>query len=63
MHYDDSVPCCLTAVAYGLQPAYHRRVRQTPEFATWLHRLKDANAVARIRRMEMGNPGDAGGEM
>jgi putative addiction module killer protein len=38
-------------------------VRQTPEFATWLHRLRDANAVARIvariRRMEMGNPGDA----
>jgi putative addiction module killer protein len=31
----------------------------------WLHRLKDANAVARItgriRRMEMGNPGDTSG--
>ena len=37
-------------------------VRQTEEFSGWLHRLKDANAVARIvgriRRMEMGNPGD-----
>jgi putative addiction module killer protein len=38
-------------------------VRQTEEFSGWLHRLKDANAVARIvgriRRMEMGNPGDS----
>jgi len=38
-------------------------VRQTQEFAAWLHRLRDANAVARIvariRRMEIGNPGDA----
>jgi putative addiction module killer protein len=38
-------------------------VRQTAEFSGWLHRLRDANAVtrivARIRRMEMGNPGDA----
>ena len=38
-------------------------MRQTQEFAGWLHRLRDANAfariVARIRRMEMGNPGDA----
>jgi len=38
-------------------------VRQTTEFSGWLHRLRDANAVARIvgriRRMEMGNPGDA----
>ena len=38
-------------------------VRQTQEFSGWLHRLRDANAVARIagriRRMEMGNPGDA----
>jgi putative addiction module killer protein len=38
-------------------------VRQTTEFSDWLHRLKDANAVARIvariRRMELGNPGDA----
>ena len=33
-------------------------VRQTHEFSTWLHRLRDANAVARIRRMEKGNPGD-----
>jgi putative addiction module killer protein len=40
-------------------------VRQTIEFSDWLHRLKDANAVARIvariRRMELGNPGDARG--
>ena len=38
-------------------------VRQTEEFWGWLHRLKDANAVARIvariRRIELGNPGDA----
>jgi putative addiction module killer protein len=34
-------------------------VRQTPEFSTWLHRLRDANAVARIRRMKKGNPGDS----
>jgi putative addiction module killer protein len=38
-------------------------VRQTAEFSAWLNRLKDANAfariVARIRRMEMGNAGDA----
>jgi len=37
-------------------------VRQTAEFSDWLRRLKDADAVARIvvriRRMEMGNPGD-----
>jgi putative addiction module killer protein len=37
-------------------------VRQTDEFSGWLHRLRDANAVARIvgriRRMEMGNSGD-----
>jgi putative addiction module killer protein len=37
-------------------------VRQTQEFSTWLHRLRDANAVARIvariHRMEKGNPGD-----
>ncbi|MBR1124556.1 type II toxin-antitoxin system RelE/ParE family toxin [Bradyrhizobium lablabi] len=37
-------------------------VRQTREFSIWLHRLKDANAVARIvariRRLEKGNPGD-----
>ncbi len=38
-------------------------VRQTAEFENWLRRLKDANAyariVARIRRMEQDNPGDA----
>jgi putative addiction module killer protein len=38
-------------------------VRQTEEFSGWLRRLKDANAVARIvgriRRMELGNAGDA----
>ncbi len=37
-------------------------VRQTEEFSAWLHRLRDADAVVRItgriRRMEMGNPGD-----
>jgi putative addiction module killer protein len=37
-------------------------VRQTQEFSAWLHRLRDADAVARIvariRRMEQGNPGD-----
>lgn len=37
-------------------------VRQTDEFRTWLRRLKDSNAVARIvariRRMEQGNFGD-----
>jgi putative addiction module killer protein len=37
-------------------------VRQTQEFSGWLRRLGDANAVARIvariRRMEKGNPGD-----
>ncbi len=40
-------------------------VRQTDEFSDWLRRLRDANAVARIvgriRRMEMGNPGDIRG--
>jgi putative addiction module killer protein len=38
-------------------------VRQTEQFSGWLRRLRDANAVARIvgriRRMEMGNPGDS----
>ena len=38
-------------------------VRQTKEFSTWLHHLRDANAaariVARIRRMEQGNPADS----
>ena len=37
-------------------------VHQTDEFKTWLRRLKDDNAVARIvarvRRLEQGNPGD-----
>jgi putative addiction module killer protein len=37
-------------------------VRQTREFSAWLHRLRDANAAARvvgrIRRMEQGNPAD-----
>ena len=37
-------------------------VRQTDEFRSWLRRLPDQNAyarvVARIRRMEQGNPGD-----
>jgi putative addiction module killer protein len=37
-------------------------VRQSEEFSAWLHGLRDANAVARIvariRRMEQGNPGD-----
>jgi len=40
-------------------------VRQTEEFSGWLHRLRDVNAVTRIvgriRRMEMGNPGDTRG--
>ena len=40
-------------------------VHQTEEFSGWLHRLRDTNAVARIvgriRRMEMGNPGDTRG--
>ena len=38
-------------------------VRQSVEFATWLRRLKDSAAaariVARIRRLELDNPGDA----
>ena len=37
-------------------------MRQTDEFKRWLRRLHDQNAyariVARIRRMEQGNPGD-----
>lgn len=37
-------------------------VRQTTSFAKWLDELRDTNArlriVARIRRMELGNPGD-----
>jgi putative addiction module killer protein len=50
-------------VAYGLQTILMIEVRQTEEFSDWLRRLRDANAVARIagriRRMEMGNPGDS----
>jgi putative addiction module killer protein len=38
-------------------------VRQTQAFSVWLQHLKDANAVARvvarIRRLEQGNPGDS----
>lgn len=38
-------------------------VRQTDEFRTWLTKLRDDGAVARIgariRRLEQGNPGDA----
>ncbi|WP_456717004.1 type II toxin-antitoxin system RelE/ParE family toxin [Bradyrhizobium sp. USDA 4353] len=38
-------------------------VRRTDEFSDWLRRLRDADAAARIigriRRMELGNPGDA----
>jgi putative addiction module killer protein len=34
-------------------------VRQTEEFLRWLRRLKDGETVGRIRRMELGNPGDA----
>ena len=37
-------------------------VRQSAEFSDWLRRLRDADAAARvvgrIRRLEMGNPGD-----
>ncbi len=38
-------------------------LRQTQEFRDWLHRLRDekgkARIVSRLRRMELGNPGDA----
>ena len=38
-------------------------VRQTEEFSRWVHRQRDANAVARIvariRRIELGNLGDS----
>jgi putative addiction module killer protein len=38
-------------------------VRQTAEFSDWLRRLNDAEAaariIARLRRMQQGNPGDA----
>jgi putative addiction module killer protein len=37
-------------------------IRQTVEFADWLDKLKDTNAVGRIlvriRRLSLGNPGD-----
>ncbi len=37
-------------------------LRQTQEFRDWLHRLRDekgkARIVSRLRRMELGNPGD-----
>ncbi|WP_273792131.1 type II toxin-antitoxin system RelE/ParE family toxin [Brucella anthropi] len=37
-------------------------VRQSTEFSKWLNELRDRNArariVTRIRRMELGNPGD-----
>ena len=37
-------------------------VRQTAVFASWLEELRDANArtriLVRIRRLELGNPGD-----
>lgn len=37
-------------------------VRQTATFSDWLKGLRDANArsrvIVRIRRMELGNPGD-----
>ena len=45
----------------GYNPAMIE-VRQAQAFSVWLHGLKDANAVARIvariRRLEQGNPGD-----
>jgi putative addiction module killer protein len=38
------------------------KVRRTPEFDNWLHRLRDDRAKARIasriQRMAFGNPGD-----
>ena len=38
-------------------------VRQTEEFSSWLRRLRDTNAaariLARIRRVELGNLGDS----
>ena len=46
----------------GYKNTFMIEVHQTDEFSGWLRRLRDANAVARIagriRRMEMGNPGD-----
>jgi putative addiction module killer protein len=47
-----------------IKPSWPRCVRRR-SFSGWLRRLRDANAVARIvsriRRMEMGNPGDTRG--
>ena len=47
----------------GYKIALMIEVRQTDDFSGWLRRLRDADAVARIagriRRMEMGNPGDS----
>ena len=38
------------------------QVRRTPEFDSWLHRLRDERAKARIasriQRLALGNPGD-----
>ena len=38
-------------------------VRQTQEYATWFAKLRDRQArariLARIRRLQLGNPGDA----
>lgn len=37
-------------------------VKQTEAFSTWFNKLKDQNArsriLARLRRLELGNPGD-----
>jgi putative addiction module killer protein len=37
-------------------------VRQTEAYSTWFAKLKDQNArlriLARLRRLELGNPGD-----
>src|SRR5580704_6972519 len=57
-----TLDAALQLVAHRLHSAFMVEVRQTQEFSGWLHRLRDANAVARIvariRRMEKGNPGD-----
>src|SRR6266699_2166655 len=56
-------PSSCFSVAYRLHSSSMIEVQQTEEFSSWLRRLRDANAVARIvapiRRMEQGNPGDA----
>ena len=55
----------LTLCRLWTTSTFMAEVRQTEEFSGWLHRLRDANALARIvgriRRMEMGNPGDTRG--